>query len=162
MRKNIGDGGGKLEPGVALALIMKRVQRYTHIHWETAFGKDDLNLTQWITLSLISSRDAISLSHIARELDHDSGAMSRVIDVLARRGLVHRHPDQTDRRFTRLAMTASGRDVLDRVTSQGVDIWNSWLEVFSKEEINAFLNMLQRLENNLVAMNSKSAVGPSL
>jgi DNA-binding MarR family transcriptional regulator len=147
-----------LRPRISLGYLMKRVQRLAHVRLEAAFGDGEFTFTQWIAMALLHSGVAGTASGIARDIGHDNGAMTRVIDQLVQRGLVDRHPDPSDRRVTKLAMTPEGSAALMRVTPRVVDIWNQLLEDFPRADVDRFVAMLVTMEGKLIAMEAAGEI----
>ena len=79
-----------------------------HERMEAALAGHDFTLMQWIVLLYLRDGLASTASDIAREFRHDSGALTRVIDQLQKRGLVSRRRSTSDRRVVDLALTAKG------------------------------------------------------
>lgn len=143
-----------LSPRVSLGYLMKRVHRLAHAEVEAAFNDGEFTFTQWVALALLHSGVADTASGVARDIGHDTGAMTRVIDQLVQRGLVERHPDPSDRRVTKLAITAAGKAALMRLTPRVITIWNLLLEDFPRTDVDRFLAMLGTIEEKLIAMES--------
>jgi DNA-binding MarR family transcriptional regulator len=146
-------------PRISLGYLMKRVQRLARPQFEAAFGDGEFTFTQWIAMGLLHSGVADTASGIARDIGHDTGAMTRVIDQLAQRGLVERHPDPSDRRVVKLAMTGDGEAALMRLTPRVIDIWNIVLEDFPRADVDRFVDMLGAMEKKLIAMESARGAG---
>ncbi len=60
-----------------------------------------------------SEGDGVSLNALATQVSFSSGGFSRLVDRMEARGLVERRPCPTNRRSTLVAVTTSGRAVLD-------------------------------------------------
>jgi DNA-binding MarR family transcriptional regulator len=70
-----------------------------------------------------SEGDGVSLNALAAQVSFSSGGFSRLVDRMEARGLVERRPCPTNRRSTLVAVTTSGRAVLDdavRVHADGL------------------------------------------
>ncbi len=70
-----------------------------------------------------SEGDGVSLNALAAQVSFSSGGFSRLVDRMEARGLVERRPCPTNRRSTLVAVTTSGRAVLDdalRVHAEGL------------------------------------------
>jgi DNA-binding MarR family transcriptional regulator len=78
-------------------------------------------------------------------LQHDPGAMTRVIDRLEKAGYVLRVRDPGDRRRARLELTSAGRKVLPKLRSGAVKVFNHMLRGFSRAEAKLLIAYLKRL-----------------
>lgn len=69
-----------------------------------------LTYQQYNVLRMIDVEGPSAPAEVARRLMVSAPVVTRLATALARAGLLERQPDQTDRRSTRLALTAAGRD----------------------------------------------------
>ena len=77
---------------------------------------EDVTLTQYRALVLLASRGPQNLAALAEALAVTPPTVSRLCERLVRKGLVHRRTDRNDRRQVRIALTESGRSLVDTVT----------------------------------------------
>ncbi|MBB6185049.1 MarR family winged helix-turn-helix transcriptional regulator [Oleiagrimonas soli] len=68
----------------------------------------DLRFTQFLALKRLALDGPMCAGELARAVDHDAGAMTRVIDQLETKGYVRRQPHEQDRRSLRIAVTDAG------------------------------------------------------
>ena len=73
---------------------------------------------------------------------HNSGALTRVIDQLAERGLLERMRRDRDRRKVELQLTAAGREAIESLIPLVVEKLNLALADFSSAEVKEFLRLL--------------------
>jgi DNA-binding MarR family transcriptional regulator len=79
---------------------------------------DEVTLTQYRSLVVLASRGPQSVAALAEELGVTPSTVSRLCDRLVRKRLVARREDRRDRRAVRLALTATGRALVDAVTER--------------------------------------------
>ena len=95
-------------PDVSIGYLARRVFQLSHAALEPMFADAGLTGTQWSALvSIWFGRT--TCAEIARELNYDKGATTRLMDVLEERGWVTRDRDRQDRRFVNLALTPTGQ-----------------------------------------------------
>jgi DNA-binding MarR family transcriptional regulator len=70
---------------------------------------------RFATLTLIAENPGISQSTLGQAAGRDKSSLTPVLDDLVRRGLVARSRSDTDRRTSRLKLTASGEKTLARL-----------------------------------------------
>ena len=76
----------------------------------------DLSMREYDVLYTLSKCPApLRIGELHRHVLLSQPALSRMVDRLVERGLVRRCPDPADRRGTRLALTAAGRDKQRRI-----------------------------------------------
>ena len=73
----------------------------------------DLNLTQLRVLGVLARFQSLSATELARNVEHDGGALTRLLDRLQEKGYVARRPNPNDRRAIEVFMTDKGRVVWD-------------------------------------------------
>ena len=71
-------------------------------------ARHDLTLQQWVVLSALWQRDNLTVSEIAAYTANAGPAASRIIDRMMERDLIGRRPDPSDRRASRVFLTARG------------------------------------------------------
>jgi DNA-binding MarR family transcriptional regulator len=77
---------------------------------------EDVTLTQYRSLVVLASRGPQTVAALAEELSVTPPTASRLCDRLVRKGLVRRSTDRRDRRQVRVALSESGRRLVDAVT----------------------------------------------
>lgn len=80
--------------------------------------EDSLTLTQFRALVVLRSRPEINLSGLADSLGVNSSTALRTFDRLLAAGLVTRSENPSDRREVTLGLTATGKQIVDRVTER--------------------------------------------
>lgn len=116
---------------------------------------EDLTFTQWVVLIQLRDGLAETGADLCRNLCHDSGATTRLIDQLEARGLVERTRSTEDRRVAKLSLTLAGRQMAKKIAPQVVDFWNDILSDFTHAEIDTFISLLERLLIRLEQDSSK-------
>ena len=103
-------------------------------------------------------RDGIAVNpkDICIQYRHDSGALTRVIDQLAERGLLERVRRDRDRRKVELQLTPAGLEAINGVIPHVVEKLNLALADFSGAEFAEFFRLLTKLNTTL-----QSAVNPA-
>jgi DNA-binding MarR family transcriptional regulator len=109
---------------------------------EPAFAEHGFTYMQYVVLMQLRSGAALNLRDISREFRHDSGALTRVIDQLAERGLVERQRCARDRRRVDLHLTAAGLRTCEQLIPLVVDKLNAALADFSRSEREELLRLL--------------------
>ena len=79
---------------------------------------EDVTLAQYRSLVVLASRGAQGMASLAEVLSVTPPTASRLCDRLVRKGLVRRRTDRNDRRQVRVALTESGRRLVDVVTER--------------------------------------------
>jgi DNA-binding MarR family transcriptional regulator len=79
---------------------------------------EETTIAQYRALVVLMSRGPQRLVDLAGALDVAPSTAGRMCDRLVRKGLIRRHRARTDRRAVLVAITASGRQVVDGATAR--------------------------------------------
>ena len=112
---------------------------------ETLFADQELTFSQWTTLVALHDGRITTASDLARNICHDAGSLTRLIDQMVERGLVTRGRDDADRRVVRLALTPRGRKLVESLAPRVMEFWNGLLTGFSHAEVDTLIALLTRL-----------------
>src|SRR5689334_5758396 len=129
----------------SIGYLVKRTQRLMHDRIETVFASQGITFQQWVVLMHLRDGLATTTAGLCQELRHDSGAMTRLIDQLAERGYIERQRQAADRRVVDLALTSSGRKMVESLIPLAVDTLNSALEDFTKTDVRQLKDLLRRV-----------------
>lgn len=135
----------------SLGYLTRRVQNLANPQAEAIFADQELTFTQWISLMGLREGVAKTSADLARHLNHDAGATSRLVDQLVDRGLVRRERSTSDRRAVYLRLTPQGQSVARMHIPPIVDFWNRAMSDFSAQEITQLIALMVRLIANLEA-----------
>jgi DNA-binding MarR family transcriptional regulator len=79
---------------------------------------EEVTLTQYRSLVVLASRGPQSMAALAEAVAVTPATASRMCDRLVKKGLIRRRSDRHDRRAVRLALTATGRHLVDAVSAR--------------------------------------------
>ncbi|TPG42535.1 MarR family transcriptional regulator [Sphingomonas koreensis] len=147
----------KFIPRISLGYLLRRATKLSTIRIEAAFDGSDVSFTQWVVLALVSTGTADTCTALARNMDHDSGAMTRLIDQLEERGLVVRTRLEGDRRVSRLTVTDAGHAMVTTLVASVVGVWNEIIEGFEHDEIRQLIATLTKLLARLEQLEDSGA-----
>ena len=100
---------------------------------------------QWKPLWLVKMGRADTAFELAREMTIDAGAMTRMLDRLAAKGLIERVRSETDRRVVHLKLTPEGEAAAAQVPHVLADVNNEFLRGFNKQEWSQLKEFLQHM-----------------
>jgi DNA-binding MarR family transcriptional regulator len=144
----------------SIGYLMKRSQRLMQERIEGLFEQQGFTLQQWVVLMYLRDGLAVTISDICRDLHHDSGAMTRLVDQLEARKLIERRRSADDRRVVELSLTDAGAAVLDTLVPTACDALNTALDGFTRDEVKLLQSMLRRLLGRLEELVPYSAAAP--
>jgi DNA-binding MarR family transcriptional regulator len=141
----------------SVGYLIKRSQRLMQEQIEARFAEQGCTLQQWVVLMHLRDGLAVTIADLSRELDHDSGAMTRLIDQLESRDLIERRRNSEDRRVIELSLTEAGNKLLDGLIPTACGMLNTTLDGFTRDELNTLQALLQRLIGQLHDMRQPSS-----
>lgn len=84
-------------------------------------GGFDLTVDQWVVLEQLSAGPK-SQVQVVEAVYKDPPTVTRIVDVLCRKGLAQRRPDEADRRRFSLHLTGAGTELLRRLQPVVVEV----------------------------------------
>ena len=136
-------------PDRSLGYLARRIFQMSSSGLEALFEPEGITLTQWSALVSIFFDRGNTCAELARDIAHDKGATTRLVDTLVERGWVERRRDGDDRRVINLSLTPDGEEVARRCRHKVIDCWNHWLDGWESDDIGQLVRLLQRLRDTL-------------
>jgi DNA-binding MarR family transcriptional regulator len=133
----------------SVGYLIKRAHSMMLDVLEQVFEAQGFSYIQYVILSWLRDGIAVNPKDICIQFRHDSGALTRVIDQLAERGLLERVRRDRDRRKVELQLTEAGRNTVESLIPLVVEKLNLALADFSSEEVAEFLRLLVKLNTRL-------------
>ncbi|MGY0694656.1 MarR family winged helix-turn-helix transcriptional regulator [Virgibacillus sp. FSP13] len=99
-------------------------------------------------MSELKQKGAQKQSELANELGYTPGAMTNIANRLIKDGYADRKYDEADRRIIRLAITDTGKELLEEAQQKGLELRKELFSVLTEEEIEQFLAIHEKLLRN--------------
>jgi len=141
----------------SVGYLVRRAGNLMTTRVETAFADHEITFAQWMVMVKLRDGLATTAAEIARDMCHDSGALTRIIDQLAQRGLIERTRGQEDRRTIALALTKEGLRTVNALVPTVVDLLNMALAGFTAEEAATLNLLLNKLIDGVAAVPANKA-----
>jgi DNA-binding MarR family transcriptional regulator len=106
----------------------------------------------WRCLVLLAAEGACSANQVSRVIGMDKASVSRCFKSMQAGGLICIALDQTDGRARVAVLTSKGRALHDDIRDVALERERALLAVLSKDESSALLALLQRVHENLPAV----------
>jgi DNA-binding MarR family transcriptional regulator len=126
-----------------------RSELYTSIEAELARQGFELGFSQFVALKKLGTEGPMAAGELARLLNHNPGALTRLLDKLEQQDYVRRVPDPNDRRALRIELTASGRTLWKRINACGERVAERALDRSTEKERMQLQTLLNRVLDNL-------------
>ncbi len=104
---------------------------------------------QWIALFYIGKAGEISQKELSDYMDIKESSMVRLIDRMEKEELVERRKDSEDRRITKIILTDKGKFLKEELMTRGQVFKDDVLKGISKENLEIFKEVLQRMTDNI-------------
>lgn len=137
----------------SVGYLMRRVMGSIVQQADLRLEQHGLTLVQWGPLFKIHKQGgSATVAALARELETDVGAMTRLLDRLEKKGLCRRVRSTEDRRVVNVELTPEGEAAVAPVPGVLAEVLNGHLAGFSKTEWHALKTYLRRMFENGEAM----------
>jgi DNA-binding MarR family transcriptional regulator len=108
----------------------------------------DISAAQWMVIMVLSAKGEATAGELAKDMNHDPGAMTRLVDRLENKGMLKRAPSASDRRAVALQLTRAGQALRPKICTALANVNNRLLHGFTREEVNQLEGFLTRMLAN--------------
>ena len=129
----------------SVGYLMKRIVMSIVQQADRRLDAHGLTSAQWGPLMRLRTCGACTVAELARWLQVDAGAMTRLLDRLEKKGLCKRVRSTEDRRVVKVELTPDGEAAIVEVPAVLCDVMNAHLAGFSKSEWLALKSYLRRM-----------------
>jgi DNA-binding MarR family transcriptional regulator len=137
--------GANYVAGDSVGYLLNQVVISMRRQIEQAMTAHELTAAQWYPLWKLKRDGPGTAQELARDMDIDAGAMTRLIDRLAAKGLVERLRSSTDRRVVTLTLTPAGEAVAAHIPQVLAEVNNAYLHGFDRDEWQLLKQLLRRM-----------------
>ena len=108
----------------------------------------DITIDQWLVLKTIHENPDIMLQQVGAAVFKDFASVTRIVQLLERKGFLRRKPHPNDGRRSALALTSSGQSVIRTVEPIAQANRRKALEGISAKEITQLRALMKRISEN--------------
>lgn len=153
--------GGSYCAEDSVGYLMRRVMQSIAQQADARLEPHELTHGQWMPLFvLLKSGGSATSAHVARQVNIDPGAATRMLDRLEKKGFIGRCRSTEDRRVVNVTLTEAGRQVASEVPRVLSQVLNEHLAGFSHEEWQLLLGLLRRMLHNAEALQAATPAPP--
>jgi MarR family transcriptional regulator, transcriptional regulator for hemolysin len=138
-----------MSPGREFVFAMHDVARLLRTLADQRARAVSMTRAQWSVLKRLEINQGAKQAELAEQLDLQPITLARLVDKLAKLGLVERRDDPYDRRANRLYLTEQAAPVLERLNDLGETLIGQALKGFDGFEIAALNKSMERIKANL-------------
>jgi DNA-binding MarR family transcriptional regulator len=125
----------------------RKVKQYAQQQFKT--GEFDVTVDQWLVLKNLSENELLSQTELANLVFKDHPTLTRIIDLLCKKGYVERVPHPQDRRSFQLHLTAAGLAKVKDLRPKILEIREKAWENLTGKDFEEFKRILDTIYQNL-------------
>ena len=132
------------------------IQRQNQLNLARSLREHGLTVPMWRALSALQQGDGQTIGEIAQIAVLDRSSLGRLLDDMAKEGLVEREPLPDDRRALAIRLSAAGRRKFEAGLSLIEGHYRNVLKGVSPEEFETLMRVLRRIKANTRMMSDVS------
>lgn len=109
----------------------------------------DITPEQWVVLKIIDQYSGISQKELADRAAKDTASVTRMLDILEKKGMIVREDDSSDRRKFCIVPTREGKKFIQDHLKYVKDFRKKALKDFSSEDIKQLKSLLEKMQINM-------------
>lgn len=125
----------------------RRVKQYAQSKFK--IGDFDVTVDQWLVLKNLEENEMLSQTELANLVFKDHPTLTRIIDILCKKGYIERVPHPNDRRSFQLLLTPDGAQKVKELKPQVAAIREKAWENLGQRDFQEFKRILNTIYNNL-------------
>lgn len=131
--------------------ILDRTARKVKQYAQLAFTTNDFDLTvdQWIALKTIYETPNLTNKELAEACNKDQPTLTRIMDLIIKKGLVQRVEHHNDRRALMLQITDKGKEKVEEIAPKVADFRMQAWKNLTDEDFKHFTRILNTIYENL-------------
>ncbi len=116
-----------------------------------ALHQAELGVTpeQWSVLCCLWEKEGLYLTEVTDKTGRDKYTISRIVNLLAKKGLVESRPDREDKRRTNLYLTDKGRELREPLTRLVEDFTAKLFQDFSDQDMEYAKRLTKGIVDNI-------------
>jgi len=125
----------------------RKVKQYAQQQFKS--GDFDVTVDQWLVMKNLSENGPSSQTELAGLVFKDHPTLTRIIDLLSKKGYVERVPHPQDRRSFQLHLTEEGVSKVTALRPQILEIREKAWENLNQTDFDEFKRILNTIYQNL-------------
>ncbi len=111
--------------------------------------KLDITSEQFGIIFILYYRDGLYQSQVAKLLKKDRPNITRMVDILEKKGYITRKKDNENKRIIKLFITEAGKKTAQRLEPLRKEFYKNMVDGFSDDDIRVLYNLLEKIRNNM-------------
>lgn len=127
---------------------VNRLAMTMRVAFERELASHGVTVQQWSILIACFREQAQTPMELAKVLDIDGSAVTRLLDRLEAKGLLVRRFDTSDRRSIQVELTPAGRDLAPKLIPISKSINKKFLKGLTDKEVEQFKSTIAKMLTN--------------
>ncbi|WP_425058992.1 Transcriptional regulator SlyA [Sporomusa carbonis] len=116
------------------------------------FRAYDITPEQWFLLNRLAEQDGINQKELSERAGKNQTIITRMIDILERKGFITKQTDSQDRRAFLIYLTDKGRSIQDELAVLEEEAIENALQGIPAEDVAKFRETLLQIYENITAI----------
>ena len=129
-----------------LGYIMNRVARKIHYQLNDLFKGWGITVDQLTALRFIAEDGPLCQKSLAEKLEKNQNTIKAMVDQLSKRELIHRKPDEKDKRLMVLTLSDKGKALIAEIEPKEEEINTCVTNGLTEEEEQTVITLLRKIE----------------
>ncbi|WP_186758416.1 MarR family winged helix-turn-helix transcriptional regulator [Echinicola salinicaeni] len=125
----------------------RRVKQYAQQKFKS--GDFDVTVDQWLILKRLADHESLSQTELASLVFKDQPTLTRIIDILCKKGYTERRPNPADRRSFQIVLTKEGQEKVEELKPKISLIREKAWEKLNENDFEEFKRILNTIYTNL-------------
>ncbi len=132
---------------------LRRLSDEVHLSFERKLAAEGVTVAQWNVLVTLHRGDGATVAEVARFVETDQGAVSRLVDRLEEKGLVRRAAHPASRRQNLLQLTETGAALVPELVDIADANDAAFFEHLSVTQRDSLVALLRQLTAHALTIN---------
>lgn len=115
------------------------------------FSHLEVTPEQWSVLKRLEEEDSITIKELSKRVGKDQANVTRISDLLERKGYLIRKPNPEDKRSSLVCLTEAGREITKQLIPIDEKVHEIALRGISEQEIMFLKQVLSKIRENVSA-----------
>ncbi|WP_052339595.1 MarR family winged helix-turn-helix transcriptional regulator [Gorillibacterium massiliense] len=131
-----------------VGFIMTKALRNLNLLFNQEFNRYGITSEQWSLLKRLDDQEGVSIKDLAQGVGKDQGNVTRILDLLEKRGFVKRCSNPNDKRSSLIYFTNAGKELTERLMPIDEKVHQIAVDGLSKNEFALFTRVLSQIDKN--------------
>lgn len=110
---------------------------------------------QWTVLKRIGESDGVNQKTLAASADKDQPTLTRILDLLAKKKLIHRQKSAQDRRSFLIFPTSHGQTLMNQIIPHLEKVFSEITSGISSQDLETYQSVLEEIQHKTEQMHQQ-------